>query len=49
MVPRRQDVAETLDNNRPLWIEVSQIRAGVDTRQVKLYLDTHILTDMDAF
>ena len=42
-------VAEILDNNRPLRIEVSQIRAGGDARQVELYLDTRILTDMDAF
>ncbi len=50
-VPARHAVwvAEILDNNRPLRIEVSQIRAGGDARQVELYLDTRILTDMDAF
>ena len=41
-------VADIIDNDRPLNIIVRNIRAAGDARQPQLYLDTQILTDMDA-
>ena len=42
-------VADTIDNQRSLLIEITEIRASGDAQQVELYLGTRNLNYMDAF